>query len=158
MKILSAAGKRTPAFLRFSTVAGSRGAPDTARDPRGFALKFYTRGRQLRPGRQQHARLLHQGRDQVPRLHPLAEVRPVHRPPGGRQRLGLLPHSPEATHQFTWLFGDRGIPASYRHMNGYGSHTFQWDNEAGEVFWVKYHFKTDQGIRTSPRARPQARR
>ena len=46
----------------------------------------------------------------------------------------------------TWLFGDRGIPASYRHMNGYGSHTYQWNNAAGEVFWVKYHFKTDQGI------------
>jgi catalase len=55
--------------------------------------------------------------------------------------------SPEATHQFTWLFGDRGIPASYRHMDGFGSHTFQWVNEAGEAFWVKYHFKTAQGIR-----------
>ncbi|MGW0761525.1 catalase, partial [Streptomyces sp. NPDC002814] len=55
--------------------------------------------------------------------------------------------SPESTHQVTWLFGDRGIPASYRHMNGYGSHTYQWQNEAGGAFWVKYHFKTDQGIR-----------
>src|SRR2546426_7704412 len=55
--------------------------------------------------------------------------------------------SPEATHQFTWLFGDRGIPASYRQMNGYGSHTFQWINTKGERFWVKFHFKTDQGIR-----------
>jgi catalase len=55
--------------------------------------------------------------------------------------------SPEATHQFTWLFGDRGIPDGYRHMNGYGSHTFQWVNEAGERYWVKFHFKTDQGIR-----------
>src|SRR5882757_3091436 len=55
--------------------------------------------------------------------------------------------SPESTHQVTWLFGDRGIPATLRHMNGYGSHTYQWNNEAGEVFWVKYHFKTDQGIK-----------
>jgi catalase len=55
-------------------------------------------------------------------------------------------HSPEATHQFTWLFGDRGIPRSYRHMDGFGSHTFQWMNARGEAFWVKYHFKTDQGI------------
>ena len=65
--------------------------------------------------------------------------------------------SPEATHMFTWLFGDRGIPASYRHMNGYGSHTFQWVNAAGEQFWVKYHFKTDQGIEcltTEEAARP----
>src|SRR5919107_1497313 len=60
--------------------------------------------------------------------------------------------SPESTHQVTWLFGDRGIPASYRHMNGYGSHTYQWNNEAGEVFWVKYHFKTDQGIRNLTQA------
>ncbi|RSS85703.1 catalase, partial [Streptomyces sp. WAC05950] len=60
--------------------------------------------------------------------------------------------SPESTHQVTWLFGDRGIPASYRHMNGYGSHTFQWNNEAGEVFWVKYHFKTDQGIKNLTQA------
>ena len=57
------------------------------------------------------------------------------------------PSRPEATHQFTWLFGDRGIPASYRHMDGFGSHTFQWVNAAGEQFWVKYHFKTDQGIK-----------
>jgi catalase len=57
-------------------------------------------------------------------------------------------HSPEATHQFTWLFGDRGIPASYRHLDGFGSHTFQWVNAAGVAFWVKYHFKTDQGIET----------
>jgi catalase len=56
-------------------------------------------------------------------------------------------YSPEATHQFTWLFGDRGIPASYRHMDGFGSHTFQWVNGSGERFWVKFHFKTDQGIR-----------
>ncbi|MYV66387.1 catalase, partial [Streptomyces sp. SID2131] len=60
--------------------------------------------------------------------------------------------SPESTHQVTWLFGDRGIPASYRHMNGYGSHAYQWNNEAGEVFWVKYHFKTDQGIKNLTRA------
>jgi catalase len=55
--------------------------------------------------------------------------------------------SPETTHQFVWLFGDRGIPASYRNMDGFGSHTFQWVNPSGERFWVKFHFKTDQGIR-----------
>src|SRR5690349_2041479 len=60
--------------------------------------------------------------------------------------------SPESTHQVTWLFGDRGIPATLRHMNGYGSHTYQWNNEAGEVFWVKYHFKTDQGIKNLTQA------
>ena len=54
--------------------------------------------------------------------------------------------SPESSHQVTWLMGDRGIPKSYRHMNGYSSHTYLWVNEAGERFWVKYHFHTDQGI------------
>ncbi len=57
-------------------------------------------------------------------------------------------HAPEATHQVTWLMGDRGIPASYRHMNGYGSHTYQWTNAEGEAFFVKYHFKTNQGVRS----------
>ncbi len=55
-------------------------------------------------------------------------------------------HAPEATHQITWLMGDRGIPASYRHMNGYGSHTYQWVNAAGERFWVQYHFLSAQGV------------
>ena len=57
-------------------------------------------------------------------------------------------HSPEATHMFTWLFGDRGIPANYRQMDGFGSHTFSWTNARGQQFFVKYHFKTDQGIAT----------
>ena len=94
---------------------------------------------------------------EVPRLHPLPEAGPAHQRPGAEQRLGLLLPAPEATHQFTWLFGDRGIPASYRHMDGFGSHTFQWVNAKGEAFWVKYHFKTDQGIKClTGRRRPRA--
>ena len=54
--------------------------------------------------------------------------------------------SPESAHQVTWLMGDRGIPKTWRHMNGYSSHTYSWINAAGELFWVKYHFKTDQGV------------
>ena len=60
--------------------------------------------------------------------------------------------SPESAHQVTWLMGDRGIPKSWRHMNGYSSHTYLWINAAGERFWVKYHFKTDQGIEFLPQA------
>jgi len=147
MKVFSAAGKRTEVFVRFSTVAGSRGAPDVARDPRGFAVKFYTEDGNW---------------DLVGNNTPIFFIRDGIKFPDFIHSQKYDPHtnrqepdniwdffaaSPEATHQFTWLFGDRGIPASYRQMNGYGSHTFQWINTKGERFWVKFHFKTDQGIR-----------
>lgn len=147
MKLFSAVGKRTPLFVRFSTVAGSRGAADTARDPRGFAIKFYTEDGNW---------------DLVGNNTPIFFIRDgikfpdfIHSqkcdPYSNRQEpdniWDFFSHSPEATHQFIWLFGDRGLPASHRHMDGFGSHTFQWENQAGERFWVKFHFKTDQGIR-----------
>lgn len=62
--------------------------------------------------------------------------------------------TPESAHQVTWLMGDRGIPKNWRHMNGYSSHTYSWINAAGEIFWVKYHFISDQGVESSPRMRP----
>ena len=144
---LSEVGKQTETFLRFSTVAGSLGSADAVRDPRGFALKFYTEEGNY---------------DLVGNNTPVFFIKdPIKFPDfihtqkrdpfTGTQEpdnvWDFWAHSPEATHQVTWLFGDRGIPASYRHMNGYGSHTFQWTNAEGEAFWVKYHFKTDQGIR-----------
>jgi len=139
-------GRTTEALARFSTVAGEQGSPDTWRDPRGFSLKFYT----------------DQGNyDMVGNNTPIFFVkdpmkfqdfiRSQKRMPDS----GLRDHdmqwdfwslSPESAHQVTWLMGDRGIPKSYRHMDGFSSHTYQWVNEAGEQFWVKYHFKTDQGI------------
>ncbi|MFD5073481.1 catalase [Streptomyces sp. NPDC058371] len=145
-KFLSEVGKQTETFLRMSTVAGSLGSADAVRDPRGFALKFYTEDGNY---------------DLVGNNTPVFFIKDASKFPDfihtqkrdpytGSQEMdnmwdfwGL---SPESTHQVLWLFGDRGIPASFRHMNGYGSHTYQWNNEAGEVFWVKYHFKTDQGI------------
>src|SRR5262245_32972746 len=147
MKIFSAAGKRTPAFLRFSTVAGSRGAPDTARDPRGFALKFYTEdGNWDLVGNNTPVFFIRDGIKFPDFIH---SQKPD--PHTNRQEpdnvWDFFAHSPEATHQFTWLFGDRGIPATLRHMDGFGSHTFLWWNARGERFWVKFHFKTDQGIR-----------
>ncbi|GAA1903009.1 catalase [Streptantibioticus ferralitis] len=144
---LSQIGKRTDIFIRFSTVAGNLGAADAVRDPRGFALKFYTEEGNY---------------DLVGNNTPVFFIKdPVKFPDfihsqkrdpfTGIQEpdnvWDFWAHAPEATHQVTWLFGDRGIPASYRHMNGYGSHTYGWVNEAGEAFWVKYHFKTNQGIR-----------
>ena len=156
MKPFSAVGKRTPAVLRFSTVAGSRGAPDTARDPRGFALKVYSD---------------YGNWDLVGNTTPVIFIQDaikfpdfIHSqkpdPHSNRQEpdnvWDFFSHSPEATHQFTWLFGDRGIPASYRHMDGFGSHTFQWVNAQGERFWVKFHFKTDQGIQCLTSAQAEA--
>jgi catalase len=139
-------GTRTDTLIRFSTVAGERGSPDTWRDPRGFALKFYTS----------------QGNyDMVGNNTPVFFVRdPMKfqhfiRSQKRRADTNLRDHdmqwdfwtlSPESAHQVTWLMGDRGIPRTWRHMNGYSSHTYLWINASGERFWVKYHFKTDQGI------------
>ncbi len=146
-RFLDTIGKKTELFIRFSTVALEMGSADTVRDPRGFAIKFYTEdGNYDLVGNNtpiffikdplKFPDFIHsQKRD--PYTH-------VQEPDNAWDFFSL---SPEATHQFTWLFGDRGIPASYKHMDGFGSHTFQWMNEDGEAFWVKYHFKTDQGIK-----------
>ncbi|MFF2041191.1 catalase [Kitasatospora sp. NPDC058170] len=144
---LSEVGRQTETFLRFSTVAGNLGSADAVRDPRGFALKFYTEeGNYDLVGNNTPVFFIKDATKFPDFIHTQKRD-----PYTGSQEAdnvwdfwGL---SPESTHQVTWLFGDRGIPASYRHLNGYGSHTYQWQNEAGEYFWVKYHFKTDQGIR-----------
>ncbi|WP_030018769.1 catalase [Streptomyces monomycini] len=144
---LGAVGRRTDLFIRFSTVADNLGGPDAARDPRGFAVKFYTEeGNYDLVGNNTPVFFI---------KDPLKFPDFIHSqkrdPFTGKQEpdnvWDFWAHSPEATHQITWLMGDRGIPASYRHMNGYGSHTYQWTNAAGEAFFVKYHFKTNQGIR-----------
>jgi catalase len=137
---------RTDTLIRFSTVAGERGSPDTWRDPRGYALRFYTSEGNL---------------DIVGNDTPVFFLRdPIKfqnfiRSQKRRADNGLRDNdmqwdfwtlSPESAHQVTWLMGDRGIPRTWRHMNGYSSHTYSWVNAAGEIFWVKYHFICDQGI------------
>jgi catalase len=147
MSVFAERGKRTPVFARFSTVAGSRGAADAVRDPRGFALKFYTEeGNWDLAGNNTPVFFL---RDPIkfPDFIHSQKVDPHTNEQEPENVWDFFSWSPEATHQFTWLFGDRGIPASHRHMDGFGSHTFQWVNTAGERFWVKFHFKTDEGIR-----------
>jgi len=139
-------GVKTDVVSRFSTVAGERGSPDTWRDPRGFALKFYTpEGNYDLVGNNTPVFFL---RDPMKFQHFIRSQK-------RRADNGLRDHdmqwdfwslSPESAHQVTWLMGDRGIPKTWRHMNGYSSHTYMWANESGERFWVKYHFKTDQGI------------
>ncbi len=147
MKMFERPGKETEVFARFSTVAGSKGAPDSVRDPRGFALKFYTEeGNWDLAGNNTPIFFL---RDPLkfPDFIHSQKYDPFTNQQEPDNVWDFFSHSPEATHQFTWLFGDRGIPASHRHMNGYGSHTFQWVNAESERHWVKFHFKTNQGIR-----------
>jgi catalase len=146
-RFLSKPGKRTEVFLRFSTVAGERGSADTVRDPRGFAIKFYTEeGNYDLVGNNTPIFFI---RDPLkfPDFIHSQKRDPYTNVQEPDNAWDFFSHSPEATHQFTWLFGDRGIPASYRHMDGFGSHTFQWVNAKGEACWVKYHFKTNQGIK-----------
>ncbi len=152
MKMFSEVGKETAMFARFSTVAGSKGAPDAVRDPRGFALKFYTEdGNWDLTGNNTPIFFI---RD--PLKFPDFIHSQKYDPHTNQQEADnvwdFFSHSPETTHQFTWLFGDRGLPRTLRHMNGYGSHTFQWVNAQGARFWVKFHFKTDQGIEYSTAA------
>ncbi|MGW1988585.1 catalase [Embleya sp. NPDC001921] len=145
---LGAVGRRTEVFQRFSTVAGNLGAGDAVRDPRGFALKFYTEeGNYDLVGNNTPVFFIKDPLKFPDFIH--SQKRDPYTGVTEPDNVwDFWSHSPEATHQVTWLFGDRGIPASYRHMNGFGSHTYQWVNAAGEAFWVKYHFTTNQGIRT----------
>jgi catalase len=155
-KLFDTLGKRTRLAIRFSTVAGSKGAPDTARDPRGFAVKFYTEeGNWDLVGNNTPIFFIRDGIKFPDFIHSQK-----YDPFTNRQEpdniWDFFSHSPEATHQFTWLFGDRGIPASYRHMDGFGSHTYGLVNQNKERFWVKFHFKTDQGIRCLDSAEAEA--
>ena len=140
-------GVKTEMLARFSTVAGESGSPDTWRDPRGFALKFYTaEGNYDMVGNNTPVFFV---KDPMKFQHFIRSQK-------RRADNGLRDHdmqwdfwtlSPESAHQVTWLMGDRGMPKTWRHMNGYTSHTYMWVNAAGDKFWVKYHFKTDQGIK-----------
>lgn len=147
-KFLSKVGKKTEMLARFSTVAGERGAADAERDVRGFALKFYTE----------------QGNwDMVGNNTPVFFIRDAYkfsdfihtqkRDPKTNMRSNTMQWdfwslSPESLHQITILFSDRGLPQSYRHINGYGSHTYSFISPDNKRYWVKFHFKTMQGIKT----------
>ncbi|GAA4679067.1 catalase [Frondihabitans cladoniiphilus] len=138
-------GVETEVLARFSTVAGEQGSPDTWRDPRGFALKFYTsEGNYDLVGNNTPVFFIRDGIKFPDFIHSQKRL------PGSHLRdhdmqWDFWTLSPETAHQVTWLMGDRGLPASWRMMDGFGSHTYQWINASGEKFWVKYHFKTEQG-------------
>ncbi len=139
-------GKRTPLFIRFSTVAGELGSPDTVRDPRGFAIKFYTQeGNYDMVGNNTPVFFVRDPSKFQDFIHSQKRL-PDTNLRSNDMQWDFWTLSPESTHQVIWLMGDRGTPRSWRHMNGYSSHTYLWENEGGEKFWVKYHFKTDQGV------------
>jgi catalase len=139
-------GTRTNTVVRFSTVAGERGSPDTWRDPRGFAVRFYTgEGNLDLAGNNTPVFFV---RDPLKFQHFIRSQK--RRADNGLRdndmQWDFWTLSPESAHQVTWLMGDRGIPRTWRHMNGYSSHTYSWVNQSGQIHWVKYHFITDLGI------------
>jgi catalase len=146
-KLFNGVGKTTPMFIRFSTVAGELGSSDTVRDPRGFAVKFYTEeGNYDLVGNNTPIFFIRDAIKFPDFIHTQKRDPRTHlKNPNSVWDFWSL--SPESLHQVTYLMGDRGIPATLRHMNGYGSHTFKWVNAEGEAVWVKYHFKTEQGVK-----------
>ncbi|XP_069688460.1 catalase-like [Periplaneta americana] len=145
--VFSKVGKRTPIAVRFSTVGGESGSADTVRDPRGFAVKFYAEdGIWDLVGNNTPIFFI---RD--PLLFPVF-IHTQKRNPATHLKdcdmfWDFISLRPESTHQVMFLFSDRGIPDGFRHMNGYGSHTFKAVNDKNEAVYVKFHYKTDQGIK-----------
>lgn len=150
-KFLSDVGKRTPLFIRFSTVGGEKGSADTERDPRGFAMKFYTEdGNYDLVGNNTPVFFI---RDPLkfPDFIHTQKRNPATNCKDPNMVWDFFSLSPESMHQLTILFSDRGTPKSYRNMHGFGSHTFSWINAEGQRVWVKYHIKSDQGIQNFTR-------
>jgi catalase len=146
--IFAEVGKRTDMFARFSTVAGEQGYADTGRDPRGFALKFYTdEGNFDLVGNNTPVFFARDPSKFQDFIHSQKRL-PDSGLRSNEMQWDYWTLSPESAHQVAILMSARGIPASWRNMNGYSSHTYSWVNAAGERFWVKYHFKTVQGIET----------
>lgn len=147
-KFLSKVGKKTDLFVRFSTVGGEQGSADTARDPRGFAVKMYTEeGNYDLVGNNIPIFFI---RDAI-KFMDFVHTQKRH-PRHGRKAddttmfWDFLSLTPESLHQTTFLFTDRGTPRGYQHMHGFSSHTYMFYNEKGEHYWFKWHFITDQGI------------
>jgi catalase len=155
-KIFSEVGKQTELFARFTTVAGERGAADAERDIRGFAVKFYTEeGNWDLVGNNTPVFFL---RDPLkfPDLNHAVKRDPRTNMRSAQNNWDFWTSLPEALHQITIVMSDRGIPATYRHMHGFGSHTFSLINADNERFWVKFHFKCQQGIQNLSDAEAEA--
>ncbi len=148
-------GTVTPMMGRFSTVAGEQGSPDTWRDVHGFALRFYTtEGNYDIVGNNTPIFFLRDGMKFPDFIHSQKRVGPSGLRDADAQ-WDFWTRNPETIHQVLYLMGDRGLPRTTRHQNGYGSHTFQWVNAQGEAFWVKYHFLSQQGVENFTPAQAQ---
>jgi catalase len=155
-RLFGEVGKRTEAFARFSTVAGERGAADAERDIRGFAVKFYTEeGNWDLVGNNTPVFFL---RDPLrfPDLNHAVKRDPRTNLRSAQNNWDFWTLLPEALHQVTYVMGDRGLPDGYRHMHGFGSHTFSFINAKNERAWVKFHLKSQQGIRNLSDAEAEA--
>ena len=145
-KIFSAVGKQTEMFARFSTVAGERGAADAERDIRGFAMKFYTEEGNWDLVGNNTPVFFFRDALKFPDLNKAVKRDPYTNMRSAESNWDFWTSLPEALHQITIVMSDRGIPRGYRHMHGFGSHTYSFINAANERFWVKFHFVSQQGI------------
>jgi catalase len=153
---LNQIGKRTPVFIRMSIVAADEGAPDTDRDVRGFAVKFYTEeGNYDLVGNNTPVFFIRDPMKFPDFIHSQLRL-PDMGVRSNNMQWDFWSLSPESAHQVTMLMSDRGTPRTWRNMNGYSSSTYLWENAAGEKFWVKYHFKTEQGIQNMTLAESRA--
>ncbi|MGQ3684049.1 MAG: catalase [Candidatus Loosdrechtia sp.] len=155
-KIFSSIGKKTDLFVRFSTVAGERGAADAERDIRGFAIKFYTEGGNWDLVGNNTPVFFLRDPLKFPDLNHAVKRDPRTNMRSAKNNWDFWTLLPEALHQITITMSDRGIPASYRHMHGFGSHTFSLINSRNERFWVKFHLLTQQGIKNLNDAEAEA--
>jgi catalase len=146
-KLFSQVGKQTETFVRFSTVGGERGSADTERDPRGFAIRFYTEEGNWDLAGNNTPMFFIKDPIKFPDFVHTQKRDPQTHLKSAAMMWDFWSKAPESLHQVTMLFSDRGTPDGYRHMDGFGSHTFSLINAAGERVWVKWHFKTQQGIK-----------
>lgn len=146
-KLFAQVGKTTETFVRFSTVGGERGSADTERDPRGFALRFYTEDGNWDLVGNNTPMFFIKDPIKFPDFVHTQKRDPQTNLKSAQMMWDFWSHAPESLHQVTMLFSDRGTPDGYRHMDGFGSHTYSLINAAGERVWVKWHLKTKQGIK-----------
>ncbi len=154
-KFLQDPNKQTPVFVRFSTVAGGRGSADTVRDVRGFAVKFYTEeGNYDLVGNDIPVFFIRDAM-KFPDLVHSVKAEPHNNIPssstGHNNFWDFISLTPESTHMLTWVFSDRGTPASYRMMEGFGVNTYKWVNQDGSAVYVKYHWKPKLGVQNFDR-------
>jgi catalase len=154
-RLFAEVGKTTETFVRFSTVGGERGSADTERDPRGFAVRFYTEEGNWDLAGNNTPMFFIKDPIKFPDFVHTQKRDPQTNLKSATMMWDFWSRAPESLHQVTMLFSDRGTPDGYRHMDGFGSHTYSLINAAGERVWVKWHFKTQQGIRNLGAAEAQ---